>query len=48
MDRFAQIACWEQAVTPVGAVHEQDVDIAMKLAMLKPVVKQVEGGAARV
>src|SRR5208283_325379 len=42
---FAQIARREQMVLQVAPAQEQDVDIAVELAMLKTVVEQMDAGA---
>lgn len=38
---FAEVSRGEQAVMPIRAVQDQDVDIAMKLAVLKAVVQKM-------
>ena len=46
-DRLAQVARWQQAVfDPVATVKQQNVHVAMKLAMLKAVVQEMNGGQA--
>ena len=41
---FAQVAGGEQRVPPVFAVEEQDVDVAMELAVLEAVVEKMHQG----
>ncbi len=42
--RLAQIAGREQPVVNVAAAEEENVEIAVKLAMLKAIVEQVDAG----
>ena len=41
MQRFAQIAGRQQMVVQIGAAQQQDVNVAMQLPMLKPIVEQM-------
>jgi hypothetical protein len=44
-NRLAQIARRKQAVAPVLAIDQQNIDVAMKAAMLKAVVEKMDGQA---
>ena len=47
MQRLAQVAGWKQPVLHIGSAHQQNVDVAVKLPVLKPIVENVDGNALR-
>jgi hypothetical protein len=42
LKRFAEVAGGQEAVMPVIAIEEEDVDVAMELAMLEAIVKEMD------
>ena len=41
LKRLAEIACGEKTIVPVAPVKQKNVDVAVKLAVLEAIVKQM-------
>ena len=41
MERLAEIACRKQAIAPIALVEQQNVNVAVELAVLKAVIEKM-------